>query len=140
MPVYSYPVVTGLTAAFLGILHVILTLNVIGLRFKTRIYLGDGGNTDLDHRVRMHGNLTENAPIFLILLGLVEMTGAHPVIVGSLGPAFVISRIFQAVGLLPGMPPGPNPLRFTGTLGSFMSQIILAAVLLLTLSPHLSSW
>jgi uncharacterized protein len=136
---YSYPVVTGLTAAFLGILQVILTLNVIGLRFKTRIYLGDGGNKDLDHRVRMHGNLTENAPIFLILLGLFEMTQLHPVIVDCLGPAFVVSRIFQAIGLLPGMAPGPNPLRFMGTLGSFMSQIILSIALLLTLAPHFSS-
>jgi uncharacterized membrane protein YecN with MAPEG domain len=88
----------------------------------------------------MHGNLAENAPIFLILLCLVELTRVHPLIVGCLGPAFLVCRIAQAIGLSPAQPRGSNPFRFVGTAGSFACQIILAIALLVTLVPHLGSW
>ena len=140
MAVYSFPIVTGITAAFLGLLHVILAGYVIASRLKNGISLGDGGNYELNQRIRMHGNLAENAPIFLILMGLVELTGAHSLIVGCLGPAFVVCRLSQALGLSPAQPAGPNPFRFVGSAGSFICQVILALTLLLTLAPHLSSW
>ena len=140
MAAYSFPIVTGITAALLGLLHVILAGYVIASRLKNGVSLGDGGNYELNQRIRMHGNLAENAPIFLILLGLVELTGAHPLIVGCLGPAFFVCRLSQAFGLSPAQPAGTNPFRFAGTSGSFICQIILAVTLLLTLAPHLSSW
>ena len=140
MAVYSYPIVTGITAAFLGLLHVFLGGYVIAGRQKNSVSLGDGGNYELNQRIRMHGNLTENAPIFLVLLALVELTGVHPLIVGCLGPAFVVCRIAQAIGLSPAQPRGPNAFRFIGTSGTFVCQIILAIALLVTLAPHLGSW
>jgi hypothetical protein len=35
--------------------------------------IGDGGNEDLARIARRHGNLTENAPIFLIALASLEL-------------------------------------------------------------------
>lgn len=140
MAVYSYPIVTGITAALLGLLQVFLAGYVIKSRQKNSVSLGDGGNYELNQRIRMHGNLIENAPIFLIMLGLVELTGVHPLIVGCLGPAFVFCRLLQAYGLSPAAAKGPNAFRFIGTSGTFLCQLLLAAVLLITLAPHLAAW
>lgn len=140
MAVYSYPIVTGITAGLLGLLQVFLAGLVIKARQSNRVSLGDGGHYELNQRIRMHGNLTENAPIFLIMLGLVELSGVHPLIVGCLGPAFVASRLLQAYGLSPAAAKGPNLFRFIGTTGSFICQVILAGALLITLAPHYSAW
>jgi uncharacterized membrane protein YecN with MAPEG domain len=140
MAVYSYPIVTGLTAAALGILCIILTIYVIAGRATLKVGLGDGGHDAMNNRIRMHGNFIENAPIFLILLGLVELSGRHPLTVGCLGPAFVACRISHAIGLRPSMGAGRNPFRFVGTLGTMICLSILSVELLLMLLPHLGEW
>lgn len=140
MAVYSFPIVTGLTAAALGALHVILTIYVIAARVSLKVGLGDGGDPGLNSRIRMHGNFVENAPIFLILLGLLEMTGAHPLIVGCLGPAFVALRLSQALGLRPAVAGATNPFRFVGTAGTMICQAILAVSLFLVLMPRIGEW
>ena len=65
--------ITLTIAGAAAILHVWLSLRVSRLRRPLKIGVGDGGNEVLLRRMRAHGNFAENMPIFLILLGLLEL-------------------------------------------------------------------
>ena len=89
-----YPVTTT-TAIILGLWLVVLSLRVIGARRSENTSNGDGGNETLSRRIRAQGNLSEYAPLGLILLLLAEMQGAN---IGSTAvPAsiFVVGRLLH---------------------------------------------
>jgi len=64
--------VTSWTALILGTLLFFLTLKVILHRRANRIVLGDNGDRVILKKIRGHSNATEQIPIALILIGLVE--------------------------------------------------------------------
>jgi uncharacterized protein len=128
----SYPYFTAATAAVLGIFQMLLMLYAANGRGKYQTGLGDGGNMALLQRVRMHGNLAENLPLFLILLGLTEMTGQWARFVPLFAAAFVVFRLSHAIGLMIGT--GANPFRFVGVVGSFAAIVGLSGLLLVTLN------
>ena len=125
-----FPANTALAAALLTLLQIGLTVLVIRARRGLRVNLGDGGNDTMQKRVRMHGNLTENAPLFLILLGLLEIGGGAPLLVRVAGPVFVVARLCQAYGISEWATPGANPFRVTGVAGTIGCLVILALTLL----------
>lgn len=86
-------------AAALGFLHVFLSFRVIRLRYRFRRALGAGGEPALERAVRVHGNLTEHAPIALLLILLVGLCGWSPWIVHALGGALLAARIVHAWGV-----------------------------------------
>ena len=70
--------VAGLYAALLGIWFIVLSLRVIALRGNPAFNwfsFRNQGDISLQRAIRGHGNLTEYAPIFLILLYFVEKSG-----------------------------------------------------------------
>jgi uncharacterized membrane protein YecN with MAPEG domain len=127
-----FPYITAATAAFLAVLQMLLVLYVATGRGKYRTGLGDGGNASLLKRIRIHGNLVENAPIFLILLGLTEMSGQWAALVPWFALAFAVFRLSHAIGLM--ISAGPTPFRFVGVLGTFCAIVGLAVLLAITLS------
>jgi len=80
--------------------------------------IGDGGNNDLLMLIRRHGNLTENAPLFIALLAFIEMIIGSAYVVAAMGGAFFLVRIAHAIGLTIGE--GPNAFRFIGALGNML--------------------
>ena len=137
MPSWIFPMTTAATAGALGILQIVLMV-YIGLgRAKFRTGLGDGGHDALNRRIRMHGNLTENAPLFLVLLGLAETSGFVPGLVRWLGPLVVLCRIIHVFGLSLWFGPGPNPLRAIGATGTLIGIGVLAVSLLWVALPRL---
>ena len=68
--------ITTLAASALALLLFVVSLRVIFFRRKNRISIGDGGEEELAYRVRAQANLTEYAPITLILIGLAELQDA----------------------------------------------------------------
>lgn len=131
----SFPAVTAATAGALGILHVVLVLLVSAGRVKFNTGLGDGGNEALSRRIRMHGNLTENAPLFLILLGIVELSRVSPYLVTILGPLIVVFRLCHAYGLSMHFGPGSNGFRAIGAGGTALAIIVLSAACLIVAVP-----
>ncbi len=125
----AFPAVTAAAAGALGVLQVALTFYVGGGRMTFGTGLGDGGQEALHRRIRMHANLTENAPLVLILLGLLELSGAWPRLVLVIAPAFVICRIVHPFGLSLRFGPGPNPVRFIGAAGSTLVMLVLSVLL-----------
>jgi uncharacterized membrane protein YecN with MAPEG domain len=122
------PVVTMLYAAICGVLLIALALNVVRLRRGLRISLGMGEGAALEQPVRVHGNFTEYAPMFLILLLLAELGGAAFWFLHVLGAAFVIGRLLHAYGL--STVRARSFGRFYGSLISWTSILVLSGYLL----------
>lgn len=91
---------SAIYAGLLALLIVWLSLNVIKLRRANKVRLGDGGITELQNAIRAQGNATEYIPIALILLVLLELSGAVPWIIHVAGIAIMTGRVLHARGLL----------------------------------------
>lgn len=117
--------VTALYAGLLALLYVVLSARVIFVRRGERISVGDGGNSELLRRVRVHANFAEYVPMAIVLMGLVESSKADPRLLHGLGTALVIGRVSHAIGLSPAA--SILPLRVGGMVLTF-SVIIIAAV------------
>src|SRR6185312_1130652 len=133
----TFPYVTAAMAVFLAVLQMLLLLYTARGRGKYRTGLGEGESPQLLKRIRMHGNLAENAPLFLILLGLVEMSGQWALYVPWFAIAFAGVRVSHALGL--SISSGLTPFRFLGAVGTVLCILGLAALLAITLS-HDTHW
>ena len=107
--------ITLTIAGAAALLHVWLASRVSRLRRQFKVSVGDGGNEALLRRIRAHANYGENMPIFVILLGLLELAGGDRRILWGLGIAFVLSRILHAFGM---DQPSPSRLRLIGMVAS----------------------
>jgi len=95
----ALPLVSALTAGVLLILQVVLMLRVVLARRAARQSLGTGNDDRLLRAVRQHGNLAENAGIFVTGLALLEMLGERRSVLAVLCAAFVVARVAHVVGL-----------------------------------------
>ena len=133
----GFPFITAATAIALAVLQMFLMLYTARGRGKYKAGLGDGGSDPLLRRIRMHGNLTENAPLFLILLLLAETSGQWAGSVPIFAGAFVLVRLSHAIGL--SMSAGPSLFRFVGVVGTLACVLGLCALLAISLS-HDTHW
>lgn len=123
-----FPKTTALIAAVIAIFQVILMLRVGFARLNTKVGLGSGGNERLERKIRIHGNLTENAPIFLILLGLLEGLGMKSQIIAGVGLVFLLVRIAHAYAL--SHTSGPHPMRAIGAFGTVLCLLSTSGMLI----------
>jgi uncharacterized protein len=128
----SFPYITAATAIFVAVFQMSLMLWVALGRGQYKTGLGDGGHPALLTRIRIHGNLAENAPLFLILLALTETSGQWPKIVPWYAAAFVAARLLHACGLM--ISSGASLLRLLGVLGTVAATLGLAWHLAVSLS------
>jgi len=105
--------ITLTAAAACAFLHIWLSLRSSAVRMKANISLGDGGNPVMLQRMRAHANLVENAPFFLVLIAVLELSGAWQTLLWAAVVLFVIARIAHALGM---DRPAPNPFRIAGTM------------------------
>jgi len=123
------PIATTAAVA-VAILFVVQTFSVIRIRRKEGIVHGDGGNKTAMKRIRGHGNTSEQAPMFLILLTLCEIQGfGSTAILSFLACLFVAGRLAHAYYFLD---VGAHfKFRQFGMIGTLMSNniLILMAVL-----------
>lgn len=89
-------IVTPLAASVLGVLYVVLALKIVQLRRKYGISIGYGSNDELHRTIRAHANLTEYAPILLILLAVLEFNGAPVWLCALLALPFLTGRLLHA--------------------------------------------
>ena len=120
--------ITTIYAGILGLMLAGLILYVAAGRYKYRVGLGDGGNPALLQRIRIHGNFTENAPLALLLIFLVDYSQYSPVIVHALGITLVLARLFHIWGI--SSSPNASPGRFLGTVLT-VAVLIIAGLLLI---------
>lgn len=117
----TIPIITAYTAALIAVLQVSLMLSVGLNRGKVKIPVGDGGDEALLYKMRRHGNLIENAPIFLILLTFLEISGGSTNVVIGLAVLFVAARLSHAYALSgPGKPIAARGFGAMGTLACIL--------------------
>lgn len=95
-----YPLTTAMAGAFLIILQQFLMMNTGMHRTKAKVGVGHSEDRDLERKVRRHGNLAENAALFLVILALVEGLTGGSAVVTSFAAIFVIARISHAIGFM----------------------------------------
>ena len=103
--------ITAFYCSLLAVWLFILSIRVIGLRGNPAfafIAQGSGDEELLQRAIRAHGNLTEYAPMMLIVLYFLETTALH-----LLGGSFLIGRLMHGVSM--GFMRSSMPLRVGGT-------------------------
>lgn len=91
--------ITSFYTAFFGLLLLALSIQVIRARVATRTAIGLGEDIRLLRASRAQGNFIEYAPMFLILLLLLEASGAGPFQLHALGGLALAGRVAHAMGI-----------------------------------------
>ena len=91
---------TLLFAGACALLQCALTALVVVQRVRTKIDFLDGGDPTLLRRIRAHGKFSETAPMGLLLMLLLELSGVASVWLLMLGTALLLGRLLNAAGLL----------------------------------------
>ena len=109
----TFPVTTALIGGLLIMMQSGLMFWTGFGRVKHQVAFGTGDVQEVEMRVRAHGNLAENAAIFVIALALLELSNMNQIVIITLGAAFVIARILHVIGV--GIiPPSGNKPRILG--------------------------
>ncbi|MEO0392703.1 MAG: MAPEG family protein [Pseudomonadota bacterium] len=125
------PVITTITAALLLITQQLLVLGIGRYRRAQKVGVGVGDDANLERLVRRHGNFAENAAIFVVTLGCLELLVGTGMPVLLLALAFVICRVlhlvaFSSLGGSHGQAGarGYLKIRMLGVLGTMVVGII----------------
>jgi len=94
----EFPHISAMLAAFLLLLQAMMMVSVGLHRTQTKVGIGTTGDSELERKVRRHGNLAENAAIFVVVLALMELGGASSSAVTWFASIFAIARVFHATG------------------------------------------
>ena len=121
--------ITGLYASFLATWLVILSFRVIALRGSPVFaFLKLTPDEEMLQRsIRAHANLSEYAPMMLILLYLLELGGAEASALHGLGLSFLVGRLMHGVCF--GFMRSSMPLRIGGTVLP-LTPLLIAAIML----------
>ena len=134
----EFPFTAAVVGALLIILQQILMMITGTHRGRVMIGVGFGDDKELERKIRRHGNLAENAAIFIVVLSLTEgFLGTNFAII-AFGTVFTIARICHAAAFssLAGShgQEGASKifvrLRLVGALGNGLSGIGLGLYLL----------
>lgn len=127
----TFPATTAYFAALLALVYLGLSGWVMAGRLSGNVLHGDGGDPDLQKRIRSQANFGEYVPIALILIALLEARGASHGTVQGLLVALLVGRVLHPVGMFaPPNSPRQFACRGGGVLLTF-GAILVAAVLLL---------
>tara|TARA_Y100000590_G_scaffold467107_1_gene644822 strand:- start:276 stop:671 length:396 start_codon:yes stop_codon:yes gene_type:complete len=116
--------ITLLYASLLGILVIFLAYKTGMTRLKENNLLGDGNSSSMLQAIRAHGNLIEYLPIFLILLGLIEMQNVAAWQLHTVGSIFFVGRILHAYGMY--ISSESTPFRMAGIIFTWISILALS--------------
>jgi uncharacterized membrane protein YecN with MAPEG domain len=130
-------VVSAFTAGVLIVLQMALLLSVVVTRRHRRQSLGDGGDSDLLRAIRRHGNLAENAGIFIAGFTLLELLGVGRLRLEVICGAFVLGRVSHAIGL--SRKHTVNPFRIGGVFVTVAVGLTLGVWLIRKTLPYMFS-
>ena len=114
--------ITGLYTGLTILLAIVLGAGIGLYRGKTKISMGDGGDTQAMLRMRRHGNLVETAALTLLAMAIIEINGAPHAVLHGLGIAYLLARIAHPIGLK--IDDVTHPLRTIGAGVSTLAMLI----------------
>ena len=94
----NLPIYSAYLGAFLIALQTLLAASVGGYRGRNRKGIGHQDDATLERKVRRHANMTEYAPIFLVVLALYEILAGQISSVLWLGVVFAVARMAHVIG------------------------------------------
>ncbi|HYE52233.1 MAG TPA: MAPEG family protein [Azospirillaceae bacterium] len=121
--------ITPVYAGLLGLLLLALAAQVVRVRIRTRVPLGDGGKPELLQAMRAQANFIEYVPLILVLVALVEATGHPAWTVHALGGGLFAGRLLHAWGL--NLSPGRTPGRAIGILLTWAALLAASLILII---------
>ena len=116
------------------IFYLLLSINTIRARRKTKIALGHNENLLMLRAMRAHSNFAEYVPFSLFAIFLVETHGANPLFVHFLGLSILTGRILHAYGI--SQEDENFKFRVTGMALTFNSLLSSAGYLLFAFLKH----
>ena len=120
--------ITGLYAAALTALYLVLSARVIIFRRTNRVSLGDGSDDELLRRMRAHGNFSEYAPLGLVLLGIADLQGRPAGFLHLVGVMLLAGRLMHGFNFSFAL---KSMLLRTGGMALTLTSLGLGAVLVL---------
>lgn len=137
----EFPYTAATVGAILIVLQQILMMITGTHRGQVKIGVGFGDDKDLERKIRRHGNLAENAAIFIVVLSLTEGLVGTGAAVMTFGAIFVVARICHALAFSSiagshgqdGASKAFARLRVAGALGNGLSGIGLGLYLIVML-------
>lgn len=104
--------ITSLYAAIFTVFVIVLASIVSANRARAKVSILHGDDMQLALWMRRHGNLVENIPLALILMGLCEANGLGAPWLHGFGVVLIVGRLMHAAGLTVDNPAAP--LRIVG--------------------------
>jgi len=101
---------------------IVMAFMVSALRAKLNVSILHGDNIELALRMRRHGNLVENAPMALILMGIVGSQGAGTTWLIITGILLLAGRLVHPFGI--NATTVNSPLRGLGVAGTSLSMLL----------------
>lgn len=132
----SPPVISAVTAGVLILMQMALLFSVVRARRANRQSLGDGGHPGMLVAIRRHGNLAENAAIFIAGFALLELLRGGGIGLAVMCAAFVLARLSHVIGLSIKAKP-VNPFRVGGTVVTVFVGVTLGVRLIVAAVPLL---
>lgn len=90
--------VSALYAVLSALLLMKFSFDVVRLRMQYRVAYGDGGFSELQSAIRIHGNAVEYIPIAIVLMLFMEMNGAETRMVHICGIVLLAGRLMHYYG------------------------------------------
>lgn len=120
--------ITSFYAALGALLVLVLASRVMLRRNSRGIGIGEGDDSELRRRIRVHANAVEYLPLGLILLGLLEWNQIAPTHLHAFGAGLLGGRLLHAIGL--SRSSGRTPERVLGMLLTLLALLGMALLLL----------
>jgi len=106
-----------------GALYLLLTLHTSRLRARHRLFVGDGGIPELQRALRASVNHGAYLPLALILLVVLELSGARRWMLHAFGGGMLMARASYALGALREIGPA-LAVGAAATYGVLLSEVI----------------
>lgn len=134
----EFPVTAAFVGAVLIIMQQVLMVSAGRHRARAQLGVGFGSDQDLERKIRRHGNLAENAALFLIVLSFAEGFSGGGWATTFIGILFLAARISHAIAFSSlsgshGQEDGVRIFglcRMAGALGTALSGVALGVYLL----------
>ncbi len=117
--------ITALTAAICAIMLLITAIDTVRNRMRVKAAFGDGSDAQLISASRSHGNLAEHAPLAIIMIGLLEQSGAHHWTLTGIAVLFLFARMMHIIGLYAPMSTKPPVPRQFGVIATWLAYALL---------------
>lgn len=117
--------ITALYTCVLAIMFLVLSYNVIFLRYRYNIPVGDGGNKEMQQFLQARANFIDYVPLALVMVLVLELMEMTDWVLHVLGSAMVFSRLLQGWGL--SMSAGGSVGRISGAI--IMHVVIITGAL-----------